>query len=166
MISQRAIDAVEASDTDELLRVVDGYCKQQGWGALVNLRERCQEALTRGKQLWGIDEHVRYRLALEAPGSFAGPVLAEGAARFALGPLAEVAASTKSWADLDEHLEHGPERATFAAERAVRGEDEVDEIPTFPGPCKPGSPYTPWRRTSRTRWRHPPQSRCPPWPKS
>ena len=70
---------------DELLRIVDGYCEIAGWNELVDFRMRCQEAVTRGKQLWGVDEHIRYRLALEAPGSFAGPVLTEGAARFAAG---------------------------------------------------------------------------------
>jgi hypothetical protein len=132
VITQRAIDAIEVSDLDELLRVVDGFCETAGWDELVELRARCQEAVTRGKQLWGVDEHIRYRLALEAPPSFAGPVLSEGAARFALGPLPEVASSTKTWSDLEPHIEHGPERATFAAERAVRGEFDVDDIADLP----------------------------------
>ena len=132
MISQRAIDAIEVSDLDELLRVVDGYCESSSWDDLVELRMRCQEAVTRGKQLWGVDEHIRYRLALEAPGSFAGSVLSEGAARFALGPLPEVASSTKTWIDLEAHIEHGPERITFAAERAVRGEHKVEDIADLP----------------------------------
>lgn len=134
MISQRAVDAIESSDTDELLRVVDGYCSAKEWDNLVQLRHRCQEALTRGKQLWGVDEHVRYRLALEAPPAHAGPVLTEGAARFALGPLAEVAASTKTWADMSPHLAVGPERTTFAAERVVRGDtvdEEIADLPNF-----------------------------------
>ena len=117
---------------DELLRIVDGYCEIAGWNELVDLRMRCQEAVTRGKQLWGVDEHIRYRLALEAPGSFAGPVLTEGAARFALGPLPEVASSTKTWSDLEPHVEPGPERATFAAERATRGEHDVGDIADLP----------------------------------
>jgi len=132
LISQRAVEAIETSDTDELLRVVDGYCASAGWDELVEMRARCQEAVTRGKQLWGVDEHIRYRLALEAPGSYAGPVVAEGAARFALGPLPEVAASTKTWPDLEPYLGHGPERATFAGERAVRGESDVDPLADLP----------------------------------
>ena len=132
MITQRAIEAIEVSDMDELLRVVDGYCENAGWDDLVELRIRCQEAVTRGKQLWGVDEHIRYRLALEAPPLYAGPVLAEGAARFALGPLPEVASSTKTWGELEPHIEHGPERATFAAERAIRGELNVDEVADLP----------------------------------
>lgn len=132
MISGRAIDAIEASDTDELLRVVDGYCAAKEWEALVELRARCREAVGRGKQLWGVEEHIRYRLALEAPGLWAGPVLSEGPARFALGPLPEVAASTKTWADLDQYLDHGPGRATFAAERVIRGEGGIGPIPDLP----------------------------------
>ena len=132
MISQRAIDAVEQSDTDDLLRVIDGYCESNSWENLLEMRTRCQEALTRGKQLWGVDEHIRYRLALEAPPEYAGPVVSEGAARFALGPLPEVAASTKSWSQLENYLELGPERQTVAAERVVRGEAEVGPIADLP----------------------------------
>lgn len=132
MITQRAIEAIEVSDLDELLRVVDGYCDSAAWDDLVELRARCQEAVTRGKQLWGVDEHIRYRLALEAPPSYAGPVLTEGAARFALGPLPEVASSTNTWSELESHIEHGPERATFAAERVIRGEIDVGDIADLP----------------------------------
>jgi hypothetical protein len=132
LISQRAIDAIESSDTDELIRVVDGYCATAAWDELVELRHRCREAVGRGKQLWGVEEHIRYRIALEAPASYAGPVVSEGAALFALGPLAEVAASTKTWAELAPHLENGPERATVAAERIVRGEHDIGPIPDLP----------------------------------
>lgn len=126
MISQRAIDAIETSDVDELLRVVDGLCENSDWDQLSELKLRCREAVGRGKQLWGVEEHVRYRLALEAPGPWAGAAVSEGVARFALGPLPEVAASTKTWAELAPHLADGPWRAVTAAERVVRGE-EVDE---------------------------------------
>lgn len=143
MIGQRAIDAIEASDTDELLRVIDGYCTNRAWDELVELRQRCREAVTRGKQLWGVEEHIRYRLALEAPGSYAGPVVTEGAARFALGPLAEVAASTKTWAELAPHLGPGPERSTVAAERVVRGEEGIGPIPDLPDRLMPWEPSYP-----------------------
>ena len=128
----RIVEAIGSSDTDELLRIVDGFVTSRDWDALVALRLRCQEAVTRGRQLWGIDEHIRYRLALSAPGRWAGPVVSEGPARFALGPLAEVAASTKTWADLEPYLEHGPERMTTAAERVVRGESGVGPIVDLP----------------------------------
>jgi hypothetical protein len=129
LIDRRAIEAIEASDTDELLRVVDGHCAARDWDTLIELRRRCEEAVLRGKQVWGIEEHIRYRLALEAPASYAGPVVAEGGTRFALGPLAEVAASTKTWAELAPHLVPGPERDTVAGERVVRGEDVGVPIP-------------------------------------
>lgn len=128
----RTVNAIEASDTDELIRIIDGHCKARNWDALVALRGRCQEAVTRGKQLWGVDEHVRYRLALEAPGKWAGAVVSEGRTRFTPGPLPEVAASTKAWAEMADYLEPGPARMTFAAERIVRG-DSPDEPGSLPG---------------------------------
>jgi hypothetical protein len=143
VIGGRAIEAIEASDTDELLRVVDGYCAARAWEDLIELRHRCAEAVRRGKQVWGIEEHIRYRLALEAPGSVAGPVVSEGRSRFALGPLPEVAASTKSWAELEPHLGPGPERDTVAAERVVRGEALDAEIPDLPSMLMPWEPSYP-----------------------
>jgi hypothetical protein len=132
LISQRAVEAIESSDTDDLIRVIDGYCESGAWEELVELRARCREAVGRGKQVWGVEEHIRYRIALEAPASYAGPVVTEGAALFALGPLAEVAASTKSWKELEPYLADGPERATVAAERVVRGESGIGPIPDLP----------------------------------
>lgn len=143
MIPQRAIDAIEASDTDELLRVIDGLCRNRDWDGLVELRRRCREAVTRGKQLWGVEEHIRYRLALEAPGEWAGPAVTEGAARFAPGPLSEVAASTKTWNELEPHLAIGPERATVAAERVIRGESGIGPIPDLPDRLQEWEPAYP-----------------------
>lgn len=133
MISERAVEAIESSDTDDLLRVIDGYCKSRAWPDLLELRSRCHEAVGRGKQLWGVEEHIRYRLALEAPGEVAGPIVAEGESRFALGPLPEVAASTKSWAELSRTLDHGPARRTTAAERVIRGDVIDGESLDLPG---------------------------------
>jgi hypothetical protein len=50
-------------------------------------------------------------------------VVVEGAGRFALGPLPEVAASTHAWSELAASLAPGPWAAEVAAERVVRGED-------------------------------------------
>jgi hypothetical protein len=132
MIGQRAHDAIEVSDTDELLRVVDGFCENQEWDRLVELKERCREAVGRGKQLWGVEEHIRYRLTLEAPGKWAGAAVSEGVARFAPGPLPEVAASTKTWAELEPHLDDGPWRGVTAAERVIRGDRDVGPIADLP----------------------------------
>ena len=132
MINQRAIEAIEHTDTDELLRVVDGLCENGEWDQLVELKRRCREAVERGKQLWGVEEHIRYRLTLEAPGPWAGAAVSEGVARFTPGPLPEVAASTKTWADLKEYLDVGPWRTVTAAERVVRGETDTDPIADLP----------------------------------
>jgi hypothetical protein len=149
VIGPRALEAIEASDTDELLRVVDGNCASRNWDDLIELRHRCAEAVARGKQVWGVEEHIRYRLALEAPASIAGPVVAEGQSRFALGPLPEVAASTKTWSELEPHLPPGPERDTVAAERVVRGEQVDAAIPDLPsslGSWEPSYPVATYKK--------------------
>ncbi|HEX9977948.1 MAG TPA: hypothetical protein VGB41_04885, partial [Acidimicrobiia bacterium] len=87
-------EAVDAGDLDRLTRLVDALCASRDWDGVVELRDRCRHAIERGLQLWPAAEFAEYRLALEAPGAYAGPVLVEGAGRFALGPLWEVAAST------------------------------------------------------------------------
>ncbi|CAN5163854.1 hypothetical protein BH18ACT5_BH18ACT5_04530 [soil metagenome] len=126
MNEKRVRDAIEGSDTDELLRIVDGACASQEWDALVTLRLRMAEALGRGRQLWGVDQHVRYRLALEAPPPFAAQAVNEGPARFALGPLTEVAANRHTFAELAPHLHPGPSKSLVAHERVIVGED-IDE---------------------------------------
>ncbi len=133
MISQRAVEAIESSDTDELLRVTDGLCSSQAWDELVELRARCREAVDRAKQVWGVEEHIRYRLALEAPPTYASAAVSGGQSRFALGPLAEVAASTKAWSEMKPYLDIGPERRTFAAERVMRGERVGEPNLDLPG---------------------------------
>jgi hypothetical protein len=119
-------DAIEATDYPALQRIIDGHCAAREWSALERLRVLCDHAVERGKQLWGVEEHIRYRLALHAPGKIAGGVVSEGPARFTLGPLTEVAASTHTWNELADHLVDGPWRAGVAHERAVRGEDLSD----------------------------------------
>jgi hypothetical protein len=153
----RAIEAIESSDTDELLRVVDGLCTARDWDRLIELRQRCAEAVTRGKQVWGVEEHIRYRLALEAPATIAGPVVSEGGSRFGLGPLPEVAASTKTWNEMEPHLALGPDRDTFAAERVVRG-DHVDAIPDLPPLLQPWEPVYETATYKRDRIEAPPPS--------
>jgi hypothetical protein len=90
---------------------------------LVDLKGRCRHAVDRGKQLWAIADHIEYRLALEAPAAWAGPMVFEGAGRFTLGPLPEVAASRHTWEELSPHLPGGPARTVTAYERVVHGED-------------------------------------------
>jgi len=117
---------VEEGDLDELVRLVDRLCSTREWDGLVEVRDRCRWALERGKQLWPAASLAEYRLALEAPGEWAAGVVVEGAGRFALGPLPEVAASTHTWAELGPHLASGPLAAITAHERVVRAEDLRD----------------------------------------
>jgi hypothetical protein len=80
-----------------------------------------------GRQHWPAAALAEYRLALEAPGEYAGAVIVEGAGRFAPGPLSEVAASTHTWAELAPHIPEGPLASITAHERVVRGEDVSDD---------------------------------------
>lgn len=123
MVDQRTIDAVEGSDADELLRIVDGHCASMAWDRLVDMRLLLADAITRGKQLWGVDEHIRFRLALEAPAELAAASVVEGPARFSLGPLTEVVATTHTFSELSPYLERGPVRTWVAQERVLRQED-------------------------------------------
>lgn len=116
-------NVVERGNPDELLGLVNHLCTDEAWDDLVDLKHRCLEAVTRGKQLWGVAAHIDYRLALEAPGPWAAPVITEGAGRFTLGPLPEVTASTHLWGELDPYLPDGPARSVVAQERVVRGEN-------------------------------------------
>jgi hypothetical protein len=130
-LPKAVLDAVDLADTDTLVRAIDGFCASRSWDDLLTLRLHCQAAVERGKQLWAVDEHVRYRLALEGPSALAAAVVAEGPARWTLGPLTEVVAQHHSWADLEPHLPPGPERAFVAHERAIRGET-VDALAIDP----------------------------------
>lgn len=127
MDRSKLIDLVEGSDVDGLVRFVDAVCAAREWDGLVEVRERCKEAENRGKQLFGIAQFADYRLALEAPGELAASVLADGAGRFTLGPLWEVAASTHTWEELDPHLSSSRMRALIATERSMRG-DDLDSV--------------------------------------
>ena len=122
-MSDALSEAVTRADLDELLRMVDGLCAARDWSVLMTLRDRCRDAQATGRQLWPVAAHIEYRVALEAPGPFVAAVLVEGAGRFALGPLPEVAASTHSWDELAAHVTPGPAAALTMHERVVRGDD-------------------------------------------
>ena len=93
-------ELVELGDPAALLRAVDGLCASRDWAGLVDLRQRLEEAVERGRPLWPVTTYVEYRMALDGPASEAASVLRPGAARFALGPLTEVAATTHTFAEL------------------------------------------------------------------
>ena len=69
--------------------------------------------------------YLAYQLALPAiVAELAAGVVAEGPARWTLGPLTEVVAQSHTWVELDPHLPPGPERVFVAHERAIRGRRE------------------------------------------
>lgn len=113
---------IEAEDVAGLMFEVDVLCGDRDWDSLGYLAQRCRDALERGRQLWPIASHVDYRLALEAPAEHAAAVL-ERSARFTLGPLTEVVASTHTWAELAPFLPGSHVAAVVAQERILRGED-------------------------------------------
>ncbi|CAN5538615.1 hypothetical protein BH18ACT16_BH18ACT16_10570 [soil metagenome] len=122
MIGARLSELVEAADPAALLRAVDDLVETRSWDDMISLAEACEDAVERGKQLWSIAQHIDYRLALEAPGDYAAAVLQPGVARFALGPLTEVCASTHSWQELSPHIDEPRSAAYVAQERVLRGE--------------------------------------------
>lgn len=115
---------IESSDLAGLTRHIDGVCSRRDWAELVDLRDRCEEAVERGKQVWAIAQFAEYRLALEAPveASFAAGVFADGKGRFALGPLWEVAASTHPWTDFLPFDIPPTVKTMIGHERAIRGD--------------------------------------------
>jgi hypothetical protein len=148
-------ELVGTGDPAALLRAVDGLCAADDWDDLVELLARLEEAIEFGKPLWPVRTYVEYRLALEAPGRHAASVLRPGAARFALGPLTEVAASAHPWADLAPHLDTSSVAGAVAQERVLRGEDlrgdprahpEVLELPMVLQPWEPAYPLATYRR--------------------
>lgn len=114
---------VDAADDAALLRAVDALAASRRYDALADLAQRCRDAVEVGRQLWGVAEHIDYRLALEGPPSHAGAVLRPGAGRFTLGPLTEVAAGAHRWADLEPYVGDLASRTALAQERVIRGED-------------------------------------------
>jgi hypothetical protein len=145
---------IEGSDLAGLVRAIDGICSSREWDQLVSLRDRCNEAVDRGKQVWAIAQFAEYRLALEAPPELAASVMTDGRGRFALGPLWEVGSSSHSWSDLEPFLDSPTIRSLSAHERSIQG-DVVDpgdidafilEIPVTIQPWEP--PYPTARYTS------------------
>ncbi|MCA1838877.1 MAG: hypothetical protein ABR507_08140 [Actinomycetota bacterium] len=119
-------DLIVAAEPNPLLLRIDALCDARQWETLEDLAARCRAETERGKQLWPIAEHVEYRLALQAPGEFAGKVMTADAGRFALGPLTEVAASTHRYDEVAGWIKDPTVLGVFAAERVIRGEDLTD----------------------------------------
>ena len=112
-------------DLDGLLRLVDDACDGGDWETVDGVATRSRAAIERGHQLWPAADHAEHRLALQAPASLAAAAVLRDATTFGVAPLAEVAASRLTWADLEPHLpvDAGALRAVVAHERVSRGED-------------------------------------------
>jgi hypothetical protein len=146
-------ELIESSDLDGLVRFVDGVCTARDWDGLVEVRDRCREAVTRGKQLWGVASFAEYRMARDAPAPLAGSVVVDAAGRSGLGPLWEVAASTHSFEELAPHVESHRQQVLVAHERVLRGEvvpaeyDDrtVVDVPLTLAPWEPVYPVAVYR---------------------
>ena len=151
-------DLIEASDLAGLTRYVDGVCVSRDWEQLTVVRDRCNEAVERGKQVWAIAQFAEYRMALDAPAEMAGAVMSDGRGRFALGPLWEVAASSHTWVELSRYVSVPTVRAMIAHERSIRGEvvdvasidDRVLEIPVAMQPWEPSYPVADYQSDRAT----------------
>jgi hypothetical protein len=107
----------------ELIAETDSLVLDGRWDDVVALRDRCRAAVQRGHQWWPAAAWAEYRMALDGPGALAATVLDSLAARYTLGPFAEVAASTHTWDELATHLPGTPGSAAFAHECIALGDD-------------------------------------------
>ncbi len=113
----------EAARIHQLIAEVDGLVLDGRWTDVVEFRDRCRLAAQRGHQWWPAAAWAEYRMALDGPGVVAASVLDSAAARYTLGPFAEVAASTHTWDELGPFLPGTPGSATFAHECIALGDD-------------------------------------------
>jgi hypothetical protein len=150
-------ELIELGDLDELVRHIDRLCTSRDWDELVRLRDLSRAALDRGKQLWPAASHAEYRLALEAPASYAAAMLVPGSGHLALGPLTEVAAQHHTWAELEPHAPPGPAADVAAQERVVRGEhveaatlSGTPDVPTALAPWEPAYPLAQYEAAAAT----------------
>lgn len=126
---------IALGDLDACVRTVDAICSDREWESLLFFADGCRAACARGFQLWPAAEYARYRAALDAPAPIAAQTLVESAVALGLGSLAEVAASTHTWAELAPHVRSGPIAVLALHERVVRGEDCSGIDPgALPGP--------------------------------
>jgi hypothetical protein len=140
--------AVERGDVDELVRLADGLADAREWVTVEELRDRCREAVGRGKQLWGVAHWCTYRLAHGAPPELAARQLAEPRSPLLPGPVTEILGVRHAWVDLEPALPPGPDRSVVAHERGLRGDDvdpssvdpSVVDVPISPEPWEGAYP--------------------------
>lgn len=113
-------------DLDELIREVDRLAERREWELLFGLRRACRAAHETGHQLWPVSDWATYQLVLQGPVDLAAEVMGDRPPVFPLGPLTETLAQVRSWAEMDGALDDPIVRASFAQERALRGEDLDD----------------------------------------
>lgn len=142
-------ELADRGDLDELIRRIDRLCDDADWEGLMRLRDLSRAAFERGRQLWPAASHAEYRLALQAPGRWAGAVLVPGAGQFALGPLSEVAASTHTWDELRPHIASAVDASMVGQERVLRGEavagDGTADVPLALQPWEPSYPVAAYK---------------------
>lgn len=115
-------DLIHRADLDGLVRLVDKFCANADWPALLELRNSSRSAVTTGRQLWPAATLAEYRLALWAPAEWATHVLDEDSGRFTIGPLTEVVAQHHQFSDLRPALPDGPRLGFIAHECSLRGQ--------------------------------------------
>jgi hypothetical protein len=120
-------DLAQRGDLDELLRFATRLAHAGDWDELLRMRTMARAAGEPGHEIWPAAHRAAYLVALGAPAPLVAVVLDDDA-RFAPGPLPEVAASTRRWHELAPHLSPGPSTSVVAHERVVRGE-VLDAIP-------------------------------------
>jgi hypothetical protein len=158
-------ELVEDGDVDALCSHIDSLALDGGWALIVSLRDKCRGALERGKQLWPAAAWAEYRLCLDAPASFSAPLVDSVAAKFTLGPFAEILAENKTWAELSPCLPDTPGAAAVVGERVLRGEDlRADDrallltvgsgLPLVLAPWEPQYPRATYH-LDRVDWEHP-----------
>jgi hypothetical protein len=142
-MTNRVAEAVERGDLDALVRLVDGLASAREWDRIVELRDRCRHALERGLQLWPAAEYAEYRLALEAPPAFAGPVVTETQAACPRSGWGGPTTTGRRWRPICL----GPGPRLVAHERVLRGDD------LWVTPPRSGSPKSavlePWEPSIR-----------------
>ena len=125
-------DLVHRADLDGLVRLVDRFCSDADWGALV---DEVAQPLPQRRQHWQAAEAVAGSDAgrvttrpLWAPAEWAALVLDEGSGTFTIGPLTEVVAQHHRFDELHARLPGGPRLGFVAHECALRGQSISNEV--------------------------------------